>query len=627
LFKLFLVIRRAINNNSYALINMLSKEQRQRLEQEKNSLKEVYSLQSQKIEEIRKAFYIETDPSRKFQYKEQIKQEEEELKKLSDRLDEIEKKVQSVDNLSIKKEIKTTQQKKILILTAIPYGLRLDKEIREIEEAIRRASNRDLFEICIRTAVRPQDIRRAIAEEQPEIVHFCGHGSKNGSLLLEDEGGNNKLISPEALASLFKLHVNYVKCVLLNACYSEQPAVAISRYIDYAIGMNKPIQDRTAIEFAKGFYDGLSYKVSSNQDVFKRAFDEAMVALQMEDLLDGPIPVLWEKGITQTLQEDYSQNSKYQLVYTSINQVDTVTRSKADNWRCINTLTDHSDTVNCVAISPDGQNLVSGSADKTIKIWNLKTGRQLHTLEGHSDKVNCVVISPDGQNLVSGSADRTIKIWNLNTGKQIRSLGGWFSAHLDSICSLAITPDAQTIISGSRDHTIKLWNFSTGRQTGELSQHSWGVYSVAVTSDGQAIASDCLDHTIKLCRWDTEELLQNFLDHSDWIWAIAISPNGKILASGSQDCTVKLWNLETGKLLHTLTEHSNPVHSVSFNWDSQILASGSYDNTIKLWSVENWQLIHTLTEHEDGVNSIAFSPDGRIIASASDDKTIKIWQG
>lgn len=112
------------------------------------------------------------------------------------------------------------KQQKILILTAIPHGLRLDREIREIEECIRRATNRDLFEIRIKTAVRPQDIRRAIAEEQPQIVHFCGHGLEDGSLLLEDDGGKNKPVAPSGLASLFKLHAAYVKCVLLNACYS-----------------------------------------------------------------------------------------------------------------------------------------------------------------------------------------------------------------------------------------------------------------------------------------------------------------------------------------------------------------------------------------------------------------------
>ncbi|MGJ5674110.1 MAG: CHAT domain-containing protein [Nostochopsis sp.] len=264
------------------------------MEEEKKSLEQPYKLQSEKIARLRNALIIETDPSRKFQYEQQIQQEQNELKKLTDRLDEIEKQLQSVQSILAISELKSIQQK-ILILTAIPHGLRLDREIREIEEAIRRAVNRNLFEIRIITAVRSQDIRRAIAEEQPQIVHFCGHGLEDGSLLLEDEGGNNKPVSPQALASLFKLHVDDVKCVLLNACYSEKPAVAISQYINYVIGMNNPIQDRAAIEFARGFYDGLGYKNSGNQDVFQRAFNEAMVAIEMENLSQGEIPVLKKK--------------------------------------------------------------------------------------------------------------------------------------------------------------------------------------------------------------------------------------------------------------------------------------------------------------------------------------------
>ncbi|BAZ22629.1 hypothetical protein NIES4073_35160 [Kalymmatonema gypsitolerans NIES-4073] len=189
----------------------------------------------------------------------------------------------------------SNQVQKILILAAIPHSLRLDKEIREIEEAIRRATNRDLFEIKVKTAVRPQDIRRAIAEEQPQIVHFCGHGEKDGSLLLEDDGGNNKPVAPQGLASLFELHNDYVKCVLLNACYSEQSAEAIKQHINYVIGMNNPITDKAAIAFSQGFYDGLSYKNSGKQDVFQRAFNEGIVAVKLENSLQGAIPVL-KKG-------------------------------------------------------------------------------------------------------------------------------------------------------------------------------------------------------------------------------------------------------------------------------------------------------------------------------------------
>ena len=184
---------------------------------------------------------------------------------------------------------------KILVLAALPDRLRLDREIREIEEAIKRAVQRDSFEIKIRTAIRPQDIRRALAEEKPQIVHFCGHGLEDGSLVLEDDGGNHLPILPTGLAALFKLHSDYVKCVLLNACYSSKPALVISKHINYVIGMNQPIEDRAAIVFAQGFYDGLGYENINNLDVIPRAFDEGIVAIQLENLLQVAVPSLWKK--------------------------------------------------------------------------------------------------------------------------------------------------------------------------------------------------------------------------------------------------------------------------------------------------------------------------------------------
>ncbi len=110
----------------------------------------------------------------------------------------------------------------------------------------------------------------------------------------------------------------------------------------------------------------------------------------------------------------------------------------------------HSGSVNCVAISPDGQTLVSGSHDKTIKLWNLHNGELKRTLEGHSHSVNCVAISPDGQTLVSGSYDKTIKLWNLHNGELKRTLEG----HSHSVNCVAISPDGKTIVSGSAGEII-----------------------------------------------------------------------------------------------------------------------------------------------------------------------------
>lgn len=186
----------------------------------------------------------------------------------------------------------SSMQQKILILTAIPHGLRLDKEIREIEDAIRRSTKRDLYDIRTRTAVRCEDIRRAIREEKPQIVHISGHGLDDGSLLLEDDRGNNKPVSPQGLATLFKHHSDYVNCVLFNACHSVKTVDAVSEHINYAIGMNREIGDRAAIVFAQGFYDGLGYE---EEDVFQKAFDEGFVAIELEDFSQESIPVLKKK--------------------------------------------------------------------------------------------------------------------------------------------------------------------------------------------------------------------------------------------------------------------------------------------------------------------------------------------
>jgi WD40 repeat protein len=262
-------------------------------------------------------------------------------------------------------------------------------------------------------------------------------------------------------------------------------------------------------------------------------------------------------------------------------KVETLTPSSTEKTLQLQqTLTGHSDSVNSVAYSPDGQTLASGSVDSTIKLWNVKTGNLLQTLEGHSYSVNSVAYSPDGQTLASGSEDNTIKLWNVKTGKLLQTLEG----HSYSVNSVAYSPDGQTLASGSVDSTIKLWNVKTGN------------------------------------------LLQTLEGHSSWVNSVTYSPDGQTLASGSEDNTIKLWNVKTGKLLQTLEGHSKSVYSVAYSPDGQTLASGSGDDTIKLWNVPTGNLLQTLTGHYILVWSVAYSPDGQTLASGSSDKTIKIWR-
>jgi len=144
----------------------------------------------------------------------------------------------------------------------------------------------------------------------------------------------------------------------------------------------------------------------------------------------------------------------------------------------------HSDSVRSVAISPDGKTLASGSEDNSIKLWDMKTGKEIRSLTGHSDSVRSVAISADGKTLASGSEDNSIKLWDMKTGKEIRSLIG----HSDSVRSVAISADGKTLASGSGDNSIKLWDMKTGKEIRSLIGHLSTVSSVSISPDGKTLA-------------------------------------------------------------------------------------------------------------------------------------------
>ncbi len=183
--------------------------------------------------------------------------------------------------------------RKILILSANPKGtsqLRLDEEVREIQRALKLSTGREQFQIICEWAVRADDVRRALLEHGPQIVHFSGHGTGEQGLVLEDETGQAQLASAGALARLFKLFAGKIQCVLLNACYSEVQSDAIAQQIDYVIGMNQAIGDRAAIKFAVGFYDALGYGHS-----FEEAYEFGLSAIDLQGISETSTPVLKAK--------------------------------------------------------------------------------------------------------------------------------------------------------------------------------------------------------------------------------------------------------------------------------------------------------------------------------------------
>ncbi|MEG4503477.1 pentapeptide repeat-containing protein [Microcoleus sp. F6_B4] len=185
--------------------------------------------------------------------------------------------------------------KKILILTANPQNIdkrRLDAEVREIQTGLERAKKRDQFEIISKWAVRPDDLRRALLDYEPQIVHFSGYGSATEGLALENELGQLQMVSTAALAKLFEVFKDKVECVLLNACYSETQAEGIRQHIDYVICMHHEIGNRAAIEFAVGFYDALGAGRSIDD-----AFKLGCIAIDLEGIPESLTPVLKKKNV------------------------------------------------------------------------------------------------------------------------------------------------------------------------------------------------------------------------------------------------------------------------------------------------------------------------------------------
>jgi WD40 repeat protein len=283
--------------------------------------------------------------------------------------------------------------------------------------------------------------------------------------------------------------------------------------------------------------------------------------------------------------------------------------------------------VTSVAFSPDGKRIVSGNSDKTVRVWDASSGQPLgKPFHGHENMVSSVSYSPDGKRIVSGGYDKTVRVWNASSGQPI---GKPFHGHEDNVDSVAFSPNGKRIVSGSRDKTVRVWDANSGQPIGKpLKGHEHVVSSVAFSPDSKRIVSGSLDKTVRL--WDAsngQPIGKPFQGHEDAVASVAFSPDGKRIVSGSYDKTARVWDASggqpTGKPFHG---HEDQVFSVAFSPDGKRVVSGSADKTVRLWDASSGQPIgKPLKGHEFFVNSVAFSPDGKRVVSSSLDKTLRVW--
>ncbi|MDB4516276.1 WD40 repeat domain-containing protein [Crocinitomicaceae bacterium] len=303
------------------------------------------------------------------------------------------------------------------------------------------------------------------------------------------------------------------------------------------------------------------------------------------------------------------------------------------------TLKGHSDRIHDVAFSPDGKKIASGSGDRTVKVWDAKTGLEMLTFKGHTEPVYSLAFSPDGRQIASASGDQdflrlfdrdkkrdnTVRVWDAKTGREMLTLEG----HFDPIHSVAFSADGKRIASGSGFYqpnfggkhkwrgTVKVWDARTGRELLTFKRHAEQVNCVAFSPDGKQIASGGYDCTIRV--WDAKTGLEmlTFNGHSRQVYSLAFSPDGKQVASGGYDRTIKVWDAVTGQETLTFKGHTDWVSSVAFSPDGKQIASGGYDRAIKVWDAKTGRETLTLEASVgvSGVSCLAFSPDGERLAS------------
>jgi WD40 repeat protein len=344
--------------------------------------------------------------------------------------------------------------------------------------------------------------------------------------------------------------------------------------------------------------------------------------------------------------------------------------------RLVRTFTGHTGSIYCAIFSKDGQQLISGSGDPphfegrkpdfSIRIWDVKSGRQLRKLEGHLKTVASVDLDRDGRVLATGSFDGTVKLWDFNTGTVLRTIDGFreeVKAQFSPDGSLLVTASLGRIelwevltgrsigmvardakpyvvvfhptafqVAYASEGTVKLLDGKNGRKAGSLKSAAKFVESIAYSRDGRWLASGYVEGTIRL--WDTATQKKKFSlsGYVSQLDSLSVSPNGLWIASGGRrDSSIKIWSLESGSLAHSLKSENNEVQALAFSHDGLRLAasgekySATVEASVEIWEVASGRRISAFNYPTRRVEFVAFSPDGRWLAASGVEGTVKIW--
>ncbi|MBI1916106.1 MAG: WD40 repeat domain-containing protein [Planctomycetes bacterium] len=291
----------------------------------------------------------------------------------------------------------------------------------------------------------------------------------------------------------------------------------------------------------------------------------------------------------------------------------------------------HTDAVLCVALSPDGRLALSGGQDDTVRLWDVKTARQLQCLEGHTGAVRGVAFSPDGRRALSCGDDRSVRLWDLRgtrdsgSGKELRRLTG----HVDRVRCLTFSPNGRHALSGGDDRTLRLWDVEKGVSLRTFSGYNRPVMCVCVAPDGRRAVSGDAGGEVRVWDLASGRELANWEAHRKGVRCVAFSPDGRRVLSGGDDRTARLWDAANGKPLRAFEGHENPVLFVAFSVDGRTVysvagQSETPENFLRAWDVEKGKEVIRLGG-EARVWCAALAVDGSLALTGGPDKVLRLW--
>jgi WD40 repeat protein len=281
-----------------------------------------------------------------------------------------------------------------------------------------------------------------------------------------------------------------------------------------------------------------------------------------------------------------------------------------------------------VALTPDGKRAVS--AGDALRVWDLESGKCLRTF-GEGLGGWGLSVSRDGKRALCAAFDRTVRLWELGTGKEVQR----FTGHGNEVWVAVLAPDGKHALTGSFDRTIRVWDVGTGKEVRQFKDVPDLPRCAAWSPDGKHVAighyagGDYMTSkgTVRVWEFATGKEVKHFEGHDGAVTALAYSKDGKRLASSSFDKTVRIWDVEKGKELKKITGHPGPVDGVSFTPDGKRVVScgWDHDHTVRVWDVSSGKELARYDGHTEGPLCVVVTPDGKHVLSSGKDGTLRLW--